>query len=93
MMAISSCATSPVGGECCCNCNYQQPIVAHPWNKYEFTRGPITERLGYGCVAPDLFPSITFFDSKHGMCECWSERDYSKYPMEYTMEILKGGIC
>lgn len=61
-------------GACCCNCLYQRPIVGHPWNKNSFTKGRITQAIGYGCTCPE-FDSITFFDTKHGMCEMHRDKD------------------
>jgi hypothetical protein len=76
-------------GACCCNCEWQRPIVGHPRNKNILTKGPITQCIGYGCTCPELYPSITFTDWKHSMCECHTERDYSKYSKDYLMDILK----
>ena len=61
-------------GHCCCNCKYQRTISAHPWNKREWTKGKITHVIGYGCTMPEM-PSITMFDSKHGMCEMHTDRN------------------
>ncbi len=55
-------------GRCCCNCRFQRAITAHPWNKNELTKGPISVTIGYGCTVPEL-PNITFFDFEHSMCE------------------------
>lgn len=54
---------------CCCNCQHQQPIVGHPWNKHELTKTPMTKIIGWGCHGPELYPIVTFMDGKHGMCE------------------------
>lgn len=61
-------------GRCCCNCRYQHYIVRHPWNKNIWSKGRITEAMGYGCVSPEM-EGIVFFDAKHGMCEMhnWKE--------------------
>lgn len=61
-------------GRCCCNCVYQRPIVAHPWNSNEFAKGPMTKVIGFGCCPPDLAPEIAFFDHVHGMCELHSRK-------------------
>ena len=61
-------------GRCCCNCRYQTPIVCHPWNKNELTRGPISRIIGYGCNAPEMERTV-FFDSNHGMCEMHEFKD------------------
>ena len=55
-------------GRCCCNCKYQRPITAHPWNRLPFTKGPITKNIGWGCTVPDM-PGVTFFEVEHSMCE------------------------
>lgn len=55
-------------GRCCCNCQWQRPITAHPWNKNELTKGSVSNIIGYGCTVPEL-PNITFFEFKHSMCE------------------------
>lgn len=55
-------------GRCCCSCRYQKPIVSHPWNENDLTRGPITSIIGYGCNMPDIDRTV-FFENKHGMCE------------------------
>lgn len=60
-------------GRCCCNCRYQRPISAHPWNKNELTKGSITRIIGYGCTVPEM-PNITFFEHEHSMCEMHMER-------------------
>ena len=44
--------------------------------------------IGWVCKVPDLFPSVVFSASKHGMCECHEDRDYSKYPAEDTFKAL-----
>jgi hypothetical protein len=79
-----------ITGACCCNCEFQRPINAHPWN-VGFAKGSIMHQIGWACMVPDFFPSVTFFDlqRKHGMCECHTPRDYSKYSAEHTMEALK----
>ena len=61
-------------GNCCCNCVWQQPINAHPWNKNPEFNGSVMNVIGYGCCCPDLYPRITFFEKPHGMCECHSRR-------------------
>ena len=63
-------------GECCCNCEWQRPINAHPWNKDPLVKGRITEIVGYGCTCPEFFPNITFSEQKHSLCECWTENTY-----------------
>jgi len=55
-------------GRCCCSCKYQKPIVGHPWNKNELTKGSITATIGYGCNAPDLGATV-FYEFEHSMCE------------------------
>ena len=63
-------------GRCCCNCKYQRPITAHPWNRHELTKGPITKNIGWGCTVPDM-PGVTFFEVEHSMCELhtWKNED------------------
>jgi hypothetical protein len=63
-------------GSCCCNCRWQRPITAHPWNRHELTRGPITKNIGWGCTVPDM-PGVTFFEVEHSMCEMhtWKNED------------------
>jgi hypothetical protein len=63
-----------IDGDCCCNCVWQQPINAHPWNIHPEFRGPVTQLVGWGCCPPDLYPTITFFEKAHGMCECHSRK-------------------
>ena len=63
-----------INGHCCCTCKYQRPIVCHPWNKHILTKGRITSIIGYGCNAPEMSATV-FFDSKHGMCEMYSDRN------------------
>ena len=77
-----------IKGCCCCNCEYQRPINAHPWNK-DFARGPISKIIGYGCIAPEFAPTVTFFDKPHGMCECWTERNEATYDPDKIMEQIK----
>lgn len=57
-------------GRCCCNCEWQQIIVSHPWNENPFTKGSIMNQIGYGCFMPDIPRRIVFMEQKHGMCEC-----------------------
>lgn len=64
-------------GRCCCNCEYQYPLSKHPGNKGIF-QGRVTEVFGYACMPLDLYPYATFFDFKHGMCECWGERKFER---------------
>lgn len=61
-------------GSCCCNCRHQRPISAHPWNKNDLTRGPITKTIGWGCCVPDM-PTITFSEVEHSMCEMWTPKE------------------
>ena len=57
-------------GRCCCNCEYQHPVVAHPDNKTEFAKGSVTKTIGWGCKPADMdFTAITFFETEHGLCE------------------------
>ncbi len=65
-----------LSGDCCCNCVWQMPITGHPWNKNPAFKGSVTDKIGFGCCPPDLFPIITFFESPHGMCECHSRKKY-----------------
>ena len=57
-------------GRCCCNCKWQRPISAHPWNKKYGPplEGSIMNVVGWGCTVPE-FSKITFFEFEHGMCE------------------------
>lgn len=57
-----------ISGRCCCNCMYQKKITGHPWNKNVAYRSRIVDVIGYACTIPEN-PNITFFESKHGMCE------------------------
>lgn len=61
-------------GTCCCNCRHQLPIVGHPWNTNPFTKGRITEIIGYGCNMPET-DRVVMFDKKHGMCEVHQFKD------------------
>jgi hypothetical protein len=61
-------------GACCCNCRYQYNIVAHPWNKREYTRGSIAKTIGWGCKPPEM-EDIVMFDFKHSMCEMHQFKD------------------
>lgn len=61
-------------GRCCCNCRYQKYIVGHPWNKNSWSKGSITQAIGYGCLAPEM-RSVIFFDNQHGMCEMHDWRE------------------
>lgn len=67
-------------GKCCCNCRYQKPIVAHPWNKAELIKGSISKVIGYGCNAPEMEATV-FFDREHGMCEM---HDYKNNVVKLT---------
>ena len=62
-------------GRCCCNCQYQLPIVSHPWNHDPFVKGPVSDIIGWGCHAPDLLPYVTFFERQNSMCESHTFRD------------------
>lgn len=77
-------------GECCCNCNYSRPINAHPWNKNYFAKGKVSEIIGYGCTHPEFWPYITFFESMHGMCEVWEERQWPDPTKEEVWKVLTG---
>lgn len=79
-------------GDCCCNCNYQRPITAHPWNKSSLAYGRITQIIGFGCASPEFFPDITFFESEHGMCECWTARDWPDPTKEQVWQIISEPI-
>lgn len=61
-------------GRCCCSCRYQKPIVSHPWNKHELTKGSITHTIGYGCNAPEMEATI-FYEFEHSMCEMHEFKD------------------
>ena len=71
-------------GRCCCNCKWQRYIVQHPWNKHPWSKGKITQAIGYGCTVPDM-PSVVFFDDKHSMCEMHDWRElHAEHKSEYT---------
>jgi len=84
------------GGRCCCSCEYQRPITAHPWNKDPFTKGSVRTVIGYGCACPEFFPNITFSDREHSLCECWTENTWReeleklelKLNQEHVWDIL-----
>ena len=61
-------------GRCCCSCRYQKPIVAHPWNRNELTKGSISRTIGYGCNPPEL-ESTVFYEFQHSMCEMHEFKD------------------
>lgn len=61
-------------GRCCCSCRYQKPIVGHPWNKNQLTKGKITSIIGYGCNAPEM-PATIFYEFEHSMCEMHEFKD------------------
>jgi hypothetical protein len=65
-------------GRCCCNCEYQQPITAHPWNKNPSFQGKCSTVIGWGCVNPELAPFITFSEREHSMCECHRHKIQSR---------------
>lgn len=75
--------------ECCCNCQNQQPINAHPWNKDPFVKGSVTEIIGWGCTCSDFSPNITFLESKHGLCECWTPNIWRKELAQKELEEEK----
>jgi hypothetical protein len=64
-------------GRCCCNCKWQRPISAHPWNNNELIKGSITKIIGWGCTVPDM-PSITFSEKEHSMCEMHTWKNLEK---------------
>lgn len=74
-------------GQCCCNCEFQRPVVGHPDNEH-FPSNRISHQFGYVCLMPEFFPKVVFMESKHGICECWTERDYEKYNKNHTFEAL-----
>ena len=76
-------------GQCCCNCEFQRPLAGHPNNKMVGTRS-IDHEFGYVCLIPDpdFYPTVVFFENRHGMCEYWQERDYTKYPARHLIDAL-----
>lgn len=72
--------------QCCCNCQFQQPITAHPWNKDPYVNGSVMEIIGWGCTCPEFFPNITFSDREHSICECWTENSYRREMSEREIE-------
>ncbi len=60
-------------GSCCCNCKWQRPIGAHPWNKDAAFQGRISKVIGWGCTVPDM-KNITFSDREHSICEVWEKK-------------------
>ena len=73
-------------GRCCCNCKYQKIATAHPWNKNEQIKGPVTKALAYACTTPEL-ERVTLFDFKHGMCEMHDWKELNGKPKEKRNEI------
>lgn len=67
-LGVSTMDSNPKG-RCCCNCNYQRPIVGHPWNEEFFVRTTCQTIIGYGCTCPELGDNIVFFQNQHGQCE------------------------
>ena len=87
-MTIAACDKG-YEGRCCCNCEHQRPVVGHPSNRH-FPSKSIVVQHGYICMIPDpdFYPQVVFFESKHGMCEYWQEREYEKYSARSVMEAL-----
>lgn len=46
------------------------------------------EVIGYGCTHPEFWPTITFFENKHGMCEVWDERKWPDPTKEQVWNVL-----
>lgn len=72
-------------GRCCCNCKYQIPAVAHPWNKRDWLKGPITKTVAYACTMPEM-ERVTLFDFKHSMCEMHDWKEIHERPEEKRNE-------
>jgi hypothetical protein len=73
-------------GQCCCNCEHQRPINAHPWNENALVKGSVTTIVGYGCTCPEFFPDIGFMERKHSLCEFWTKNTWRE---EMAAEDLK----
>ena len=52
---------------CCCDCKYQHKVYKHPCNQNEFSKGSITELMGYICMLFDN--GGIFFEQEHSFCE------------------------
>ena len=61
----------------CSNCKFQLKLMCHPLNK-DFGKGSIMEQCGWACVNPEVCEGVSaiFFDTKHGICECWTHRNF-----------------
>ena len=68
---------------CCCKCKHQEKISKHPWNKEEFSKGSISESIGWGCTVAMMmddtdddcsYPKITFSDTEHGTCTVFQKK-------------------
>lgn len=55
-------------GRCCCNCQWQKPLVKHPWNKLELFKGRISEQIAWVCTTPELESAIVS-EREHSCCE------------------------
>lgn len=68
-------------GDCCCLCIHQMPVVKHPWNKNDWAKGSISEKMGYVCLAnadPRDEHTAMFSDRDHGACELFYHKDLRK---------------
>jgi len=66
-------------GECCCNCEFNAPVNAHPWNVEGF-RGGIGQAIRVNPEVPlmvctvqlsekDEYRAVIAMTREHGMCE------------------------
>lgn len=61
---------------CCCNCKHLKEVTKHPMNTQEFSKGQMSETLGYVCIVPITLKTdaVVFFDAQHGMCELYDNK-------------------
>lgn len=64
---------------CCCNCRWMFQVMKHPENPITLGYGKMTERMGYGCMNPELSSPehrrvVVFFVQEHGLCEGWQHQ-------------------
>jgi len=61
----------------CKGCKHLKEVMKHPWNKNDWSKGRISEKMGYVCMIFDVMDKenkVVFFDRDGVGCEDYTEK-------------------